>query len=214
MALALIVFDCDGVLLESMDIKGRAFRRIGAAFGPELADRLALYHHMHGGVNRCKKFAWLYAEAEGRAITEAELEALNERFAAIILEEMQQCALVPGAREVLERWQGRAPLYVASGAPQGELRLFLGQRGLTSYFAGIFGAPPGKTQLLRSIIAHAGVRPADVVMVGDSRVDQQAAEAAQTRFYGRGELFKHSGHPWHRDLTGLNAHLEKLFHSP
>ena len=38
MALSLIVFDCDGVLLESVDVKTRAFARIGEEYGAEARD--------------------------------------------------------------------------------------------------------------------------------------------------------------------------------
>lgn len=208
MALSLIVFDCDGVLLESMDIKTMAFRRIGEEFGPEMADRLVMYHRMHGGISRFKKFEWLYAEL-GRTLTDEDREALNAKFIAMAFEEMQRCPLVRGAQEVLDAWKGRVPLFVASGAPEEELHTILEKRGLAPYFDGMFGSPTVKSQILRAIVLHAGVYPSDVVMVGDSRADQYAAEAVCTRFYGRGAYFRHSGHPWHEDLTQLNDYLEQ-----
>lgn len=214
MALSLIVFDCDGVILESVDVKTRAFARIGEEFGPEARDRLAAYHRMYGGVSRYKKFEWLYREVLGRPFSEKDLEALGEKFASHAYDEVTRCPLVPGAQEVLDRWHNRVPLYVASGAPQAELRQLLTARGLHRYFADIKGSPPGKTELLRSIVKEAGVRPADAVMIGDATTDQYAAEAVRTRFYGRGEYFKHSGHPWHTDLTRLNDYLEELALEP
>ena len=87
----------------------------------------------------------------------------------------------------------------------------LTQRGLGRYFEGIQGSPPGKTDVLRNIVIEAGVRPSDTIMIGDSSTDQYAAETVRTRFYGRGEYFRHSGYPWHEDLTRLNEHLEELF---
>ena len=213
MALSLIVFDCDGVLLESMDIKSMAFRRIGEEFGPEMADRLVMYHRMHGGVSRFKKFEWLFEEL-GRAATNEEMEALNAKFVEAAFEEMQRCPLVEGAREVLDHWKDRVPMFVASGAPEEELRTILEKRGLSRYFAGMFGSPTVKSQILRAIVQHAGAYPSDVVMVGDSRTDQYAAEAMRTRFYGRGEEFRLSGHPWHEDLTQLNDYLEQCFSEP
>ena len=62
MALSLIVFDCDGVILESVDAKTQAFARIGAEFGEEARDRLVAYHAMYGGVSRYKKFEWMFQE--------------------------------------------------------------------------------------------------------------------------------------------------------
>ena len=213
MALSLIVFDCDGVLLESMDIKSMAFRRIGEEYGAEMADRLVLYHHMHGGVSRYRKFEWLFGEL-GKEATDEDLARLNETFVAAAYEEMKRCPMVPGAKETLDAWRGKRPMYVASGAPEEELRLILEKRGLAPYFAGMYGSPTIKTQILRAIVEHNGVYPSDVVMVGDSRIDLCAAEAVGTRFFGRGEYFRHSGHPWHDDLTELNAYLETVAAEP
>lgn len=214
MALSLIVFDCDGVLLESVEVKTQAFARIGEEFGPEARDKMVAYQRMHGGVSRYKKFEWLYRDVLGRSISEEELSALNEKFVQYAYDAVMHCPLVPGAQEVLERWHGRTPMHVASGAPHGELVRILEARGLSRYFAGIQGSPPGKTEVLRGIVTQAGVHPSDVIMIGDASTDQYAAEAVRTQFYGRGEYFRHSGYPWHEDLTRLNEHLEALFAEP
>ena len=210
MALDLMVFDCDGVILESMDIKAKAFYRIGKEVSEEAADALVVYHNMHGGVSRFKKFEWLYATYKGRAITDEEKEALNDTFKKIAMEEIARCALVPGVQNVLDLWKGRVPMYVASGAPEEELRMIIQNRGLAKYFVGVYGSPTVKTQLLRIIVQHAGVHPCNAIMIGDARTDQYAAEAVGTRFYGRGEYFKETGHPWHTDMTQLNGYLEEL----
>jgi phosphoglycolate phosphatase-like HAD superfamily hydrolase len=213
MSLALIIFDCDGVLLESVEAKTRAFRRIGAEFSPEAAERLAEYHLLHGGVSRSEKFAWLFREILGRRILPEENESLCRRFADYCLEEVCASDFVPGALEVLDRWRGRLPLHVASGTPQGELVDVLTRRGLAGYFAGMSGYPPDKAGLLRNILDGSGLPPGEALMVGDSLTDQQAAEMAGTLFYGRGSAFRASGWPWHPDLRRLNAYLERLAHS-
>ncbi|MDR1945658.1 MAG: HAD family hydrolase [Desulfovibrio sp.] len=204
----LVVFDCDGVILESMDVKTRAFRRIGAEFGEEAADRLALYHSLRGGVSRYEKFAWLYREVLGREISDEEKERLNEKFTDAALAEVMDCPLVPGMAEVLDRLYGRLPLYVASGAPQEELRFILEKRGLSRYFEDIRGYPPAKHLLLKSIVEKSGADPARCVMVGDAYTDLEAARHAGTLFYGRGELFRDSGLPGHEDMSRFTVWLE------
>ena len=210
MPLSCIVFDCDGVILESGPVKTRAFARIAEPFGAEAVDRLLMHHKMHGGVSRYKKFEWLYREVLGRAITQEELADLGRRYAAIAFEEVCRCDLVPGAEAVLKRWRGRTPMYVCSGAPHEELHVILHGRGLDQYFTGIYGSPPAKAELLRSIISRAGADPATAVMIGDSVTDRAAAELVGTLFYGRGDEFRGGDFPWGEDLTGLNAWLESL----
>jgi len=208
MALSCIIFDCDGVILESVSVKTRAFRRLAEPFGSEAADRLVMYHAAHGGVSRYKKFEWLYREVLGRESTQEELAELGRRFAEIAFEEVCRCDLVPGIEEVLLRRHGRTPMYVCSGTPHEELQAVLRLRGLDRYFAGIYGTPPAKTELLREIIRQAGVDPASAVMVGDSVTDRDAAAAVGTQFYGRGDELKGGDFPWAEDLTGLNAWLD------
>ena len=211
MALVCIVFDCDGVILESVPVKTRAFARIAAPFGVAAVDRLVMYHKAHGGVNRYKKFEWLYREVLGREITQEELAELGRKFAAIAFEEVCRCDLVPGVEAVLKHWQGRVPMYVCSGAPHEELHVILKGRGLDRYFAGIYGAPPAKAELLRGIIDRAGVDPATAVMIGDSVTDLDAAALVGTLFYGRGGELRGGDFPWGEDLTDLNAWLEALY---
>ncbi len=210
MNIELLVLDCDGVILESMDVKGQAFGMLGLEYGQEMADRMMLYHAMHGGVSRFEKFDWLYQEVFKRPITPEEAKSLNEKFINYAKEKLQTCPLVPGVLDVLERWNKKIPIYVASAAPQDELSSIMQLRGIAHYFTKICGYPPAKTQVLRSIIYETGANPQNTLMVGDSQSDLQAAEAVGCLFYGRGKLFIGGHYPWHEDLSLLNTYLEEL----
>ncbi len=214
MALQLIIFDCDGVILESVDCKSRAFERIGREYGLEAGEALLQYHLAHGGVNRVQKFQWFFQEVLGREIGPEEMETLKKKFVDYALAEIRGSAPVPGVLDVLERWKGRVPMYVASGAPHEELVDILEQKNLAAYFTGIYGAPPGKTELLRLILRETALPPLDTLMIGDSDTDRYAAEAVGAQFYGRGEYFNHSPWPWHHDLTKLNNFLEDMAKAP
>ena len=210
MALACIAFDCDGVILESVDAKTNAFARLAEPFGPKAVDALVRYHTLHGGVSRYEKFIWFFKEILGRDISKEENEDWGERFIRYSLEEVYGCALVPGVMDVLEAWKGKVPMYVASGAPHEELVDVLTKRKLAPYFEGIYGSPPAKAAVLQNIVRQAKVNPADTVMIGDSKTDMDAALIVGTKFYGRGEYFAAFSHPWQKDLTGLNAYLQTL----
>lgn len=205
MCLQCLVFDCDGVILDSVPVKTRAFARLVEPYGREAMDRFVMYHTVHGGVSRYKKFAWFFREVLGREISEQESAAWGRRFAEYALDEVRRCPLIPGVQEVLDAWRGRLPLYVCSGAPQEELNLVLRERGLDGCFAGIHGSPPAKAPLLAKIVRLAGVEPQAVLMVGDAVTDRNAAEDVGTRFYGVGPELKGGDFPWGADLTGLNA---------
>ncbi len=204
MPLQCLVFDCDGVILDSVPVKTRAFARLAEPFGPEARDRFVMYHTVHGGVSRYKKFEWFFREVLGREISEEESAQWGRRFAEYALDEVRRCPLIPGVRDVLETWRGRLPLYVCSGAPEEELRLVLHERGLEDAFTGIHGSPPAKAQVLARIVRDAGVDAENVLMVGDAVTDRDAAEHVGTLFYGVGQELKGGPFPWGADLTGLN----------
>lgn len=206
MPLKCLAFDCDGVLLDSVPVKTRAFGRLAEPFGQEARDRFVMYHTVHGGVSRYRKFEWFFREILNREITPAESEAWGKKFAEYALDEVRKCPLVPGALETLKMWHGKIPLYVCSGAPKNELELILGERRLLDYFEGIYGSPPSKGELLKEIIKS---RPEfmanETLMVGDAVTDRDAAAEAGARFYGVGPELKGGDFPWSADLTPLNA---------
>ena len=204
----LVVFDCDGVILESVDAKTEAFYRVALNWGPETARRFKEYHLGHLGISRFVKFEWLFKEVLHEELTPALAAKLGQQFADICLEEVAASPLVPGCLECLDYLRGKTTLYIASGMPDEELKTIIKARGLDKYFTATLGSPPGKTELLGAIVFEEGISPECTLMVGDSGTDLRAAQEVGCAFFGRGTQFKDSGWPWHADLTGLLAYLQ------
>lgn len=209
MPLKCLVFDCDGVLLDSVPVKTRAFARLAEPYGKEAMDRFVMYHTVHGGVSRYRKFDWFFREVLGREIAPAESKAWGDKFVEYALDEVRKCEMIPGALATLQAWQGKLPMYVCSGAPREELETILKERGLAHYFEGIYGSPPAKGELLKEIIRSQPELIADeTLMVGDAITDVDASRAAGALFYGVGPELKGGDFPWSEDLTPLNAWIE------
>jgi phosphoglycolate phosphatase-like HAD superfamily hydrolase len=174
------VFDFDGVVLESADIKTNAFRRLFDG------NEEAVAHHLaYVGVSRYEKFRYITTAILKRPYTDAEERRLGERFSALVLDEVLRCPFVPGARELLERLAGELPLFVASGTPEDELREIVSARGLQGLFAEVYGTPPSKGEILRRILTERELGAEEVVMVGDAATDLAGAREAGVRFIGR-----------------------------
>lgn len=209
MPLKCLVFDCDGVLLDSVPVKTRAFARLAEPYGPEARDRFVMFHTVHGGISRYRKFEWFFREILGREITPDESRDWGEKFSEYALDEVRKCEMIPGALETLKAWRGKLPMYVCSGTPREELGVVLTERGLASYFSDIYGSPPAKAQLLELIIREQPlITPDEALMVGDSITDLDAAEQAGALFYGVGSELKGSSFPWSQDLRPLNAWIQ------
>lgn len=205
-----LALDFDGVILDSVQVKLEAMRRVGEPFGPELRDRLVMFQRIEGGVSRYEKFAWLHREAYGRDMTPQELAEISAQYARCIDDALRACPFLPGFEELFAAWRGKVPIHVCSGAPTEELCALLRARGKMEYFTGIGGYPPAKTPLLASIIGAHGVEPEHVVMVGDTVTDSRAAEENGTLFFGVGEVFANAPGPHGKDLHDLNAWLHTL----
>ena len=161
-----IILDFDGVILESLDIKTRAFLKVYHDY-PEYADEIARYHLQNGGVSRYKKFVHINNNIIGIPITDSEIEEMAKTFSEAVVDEMLKCPFVDGALEFLDKYSVIAGLYVASGTPQDELRLIVQKRGLTKYFSGVFGTPASKPQIIQEILAIDSIRNDEAVFVGD-----------------------------------------------
>lgn len=209
MALKCLVFDCDGVILDSVPVKTRAFARLVEPYGPEARDKFIEYHSSHGGVSRYLKFAWFFREFLKREISPEESVEWGRKFESLALDEVRKCGLIPGAMATLKRWQGILPMYICSGAPQEELTRILQERGLEQYFNGIYGSPPVKSILLGEIIRDADVLAAETLMVGDATTDRDAAKENNTKFFGVGPDLKGSDFPWSMNLDPLNKWIEE-----
>jgi HAD superfamily hydrolase (TIGR01549 family) len=179
-----VVFDFDGVILESVDVKTRAFAALFADW-PEHEDEIVGLHVENAGISRFEKFVRIYRDILRLPLTDAELARLGDDFAKLIRAEMQSCAFVPGARELLDELAKRYPLFIASGTPEAEMREIVDQRGLGSLFTGVYGSPAKKGAILRHISDEHGFATDELVFVGDALSDYEGAREAGVAFVAR-----------------------------
>ena len=92
---------------------------------------------------------------------------------------------VPGAREFLEQFSGKIPLFVVSASPQEELVSIIRRRGLSPFFRKVYGAPTKKEQAIREIMTKTGSASSQTLFVGDALNDLKAARDCGIRFVGR-----------------------------
>jgi beta-phosphoglucomutase-like phosphatase (HAD superfamily) len=164
-----IVFDCDGVILDSNGIKSEAFRRVALRFGADTADRFVRYHQQHGGVSRYRKFAHLLdalspVPAADRDVVLAEL--LGD-YSALCAEGLLRCALIPGVQRFLDAIPRAVQAYVVTGGDQAEVRSVFSARGLDHYFREVLGSPVGKREHMQAL-AERGVFAAPSIYFGDA----------------------------------------------
>lgn len=207
------MFDFDGVLVESVDIKTRALASLYAEHGPAVTERVVAFHLRHGGLSRYEKFRYGHEVVLGRPLPESERERLAARLAELVVDAVVAAPWVAGAREFVESHWRELPLFIVSGTPQDELRAIAGRRGMARYFAEVLGSPAQKEELLRGLLARHRLPPGRTLMVGDSTTDYDAASAVGMAFFGRVPAGAASPFPAGTelapDLHGLAARLSR-----
>lgn len=184
--LQLVIFDCDGVLVDSEDISNGVLARILTAEG--LPTTLAEARNEYRGMT----MAGVIAKAQsklGRPLPDDWLERFSDERAELFREQLQPIA---GAAATVRRIRDAGiDVCVASQGKLSKTRLSLALTGLDRFFAeqARFSAelvPHGKPA--PDLFLHAaeamGASPAGCVVVEDTPLGVQAAVSAHMRVFG------------------------------
>ena len=175
-----IIFDCDGVVLNSNKVKTQAFYNTALAFGQAAAERLVKYHVERGGISRYKKFQWfidnLNKEDLAQSKDQPNLDNLLSSYAAEVHKGLRSCQIAEGLTELREKTKDSIWLIV-SGGDQAELRELFAERDIAQFFdGGIFGSPDSK-EIIMSREREQGNIKLPAVFIGDSQYDYTAVES-------------------------------------
>lgn len=182
MALAAIIFDLDGTLIDSAPDLRTAMNRVLARKGRRPLELDELKMMVGDGVPKLveRAFATTGAPLDPDSLTVLAQVFLDfyEGHGAVLTRPY------PGAAEVLARLKGQGlKLALCTNKPQKATEAIIGQLGLAGFFDTVVGgdAPPAKKPdpaHLRMALDRLGVTTASTVMVGDGAADVAAARAA------------------------------------
>lgn len=177
-----VIFDCDGVILDSNNLKSDAFGDVAAEHSQELAASFVEYHRRNGGVSRYVKFEHFFRDMLGHASPEVQARRAVERYAGIVEEKLLKCDLISGVVPLLEKLLSlNVPCAINSGGDEEELKRVFGRRGLAVFFCHILGSPTSKAANMRRL-ADSGFLSGSCIFFGDSRSDWDAAKAGGCEF--------------------------------
>ncbi|MCI5065751.1 HAD family hydrolase [bacterium] len=212
----LVIFDCDGVLIDSERILNEVYRECLQEVGLELS----LAEVIHAFKGRSSQDCLVIVEQMlGRAVSEQQLSHKYEELGAQRFQE--EIGPIPGIKEVLEELPFRR--CVASSSSHDHIRLGLERSGLLPYFTeGIYSASDvsrGKPapDLFLHAASEMGVAPEECVVVEDSPAGVEGAVAAGMQALGfvdltpASELQAAGAQTFHRmrELPGLIAQLSR-----
>jgi phosphoglycolate phosphatase-like HAD superfamily hydrolase len=175
-----LVFDCDGVVLNSNKVKTEAFFKAALPYGENAAQQLVDYHVARGGISRYKKFEWflenIVAQQSG-----PNLAQLLATYAAEVRQGLLTCDIAEGLAQLREKTK-HANWLIVSGGDQQELREVFAERDIAELFdGGIFGSPDSKDEILGREIRTGNIKK-EALFLGDSKYDHQASTYAGLEF--------------------------------
>ena len=184
-----VLFDCDGVLVDSEPIVNRVLFEMLAELGwrDTPLTREAVDHHFTGHTIRDVMLAW--AGASGNHLPDDWMDRFLARRNAALQAELQAIEGIHAAvQHLFDRHQGR--IACASGADRFKIEMQLQQVGLWPWFEGrVFSghevaASKPEPHVYLAAAAHLGVPPARCLVIEDSAVGARAGLAAGATVWG------------------------------
>jgi len=209
-----VIFDFDGVIVESVDIKTRAFAELFRKEGSNIVKKVVDYHLVNAGVSRYEKFRYIYRQILKRDLSEDEFKELCDRFTVLVTQAVVEAPYVKGAKDFLRKHAAKYRFFMVSATPQKEIEEIAGKRNITHFFETIYGAPTKKTSAVEDMLRREAVNSQNAVYVGDAMSDYDAAKNNHVDFIARIDknesMFSNIDCLKIKDLTYLEGAIEKL----
>ena len=173
-----LIFDCDGIILNSNKIKTESFKEVVYHYGKEAAEELVKFHVMNGGISRYEKFNYFFetiASNHNLDKNSINVEKLIENYGSKVEKKLEVCEI---STQIMKyRKYSNGVWYVVSGSDQNELiKIFKKKQLKNSFDGGIYGSPLSKYEIFKNIFKDKIDEISKSIYIGDSKYDYLAAK--------------------------------------
>jgi HAD superfamily hydrolase (TIGR01549 family) len=180
-----IIFDFDGVLAESNEIRFNGFRKLFKNYPQVDVERLVSYAKANGGVSRYRKIEYFFDVIRQEPISSESIVHWASQFSKLVSQDIVEARPVEGSLEFLRNYFNRVDFAIVSGSDQKELRKVCEDRGIDHFFKMILGSPTEKKDNIATLLSCLNWKHNEALYVGDSYNDLEAAKANNLTFIGR-----------------------------
>ena len=177
-----IIFDFDGVIVESLQVKTDAFAELYQSYGENVTKKVVKHNQANGGMSRFEKIKLYHESLLNKMITNEEIEELAGQFSKLVVKKVIKSPYVSGVLEFIQKSAKKYKLFISTGTPTDEIKYILDKRGISKYFMEIYGSPEEKSVHLSKIIDNYNYYPNELVFYGDASTDIYAAEKTNIPF--------------------------------
>lgn len=179
-----ILWDFDGVILDSMKVRDWGFEEIFNNYERPLVDKLLDYHRENGGLSRYVKIRYFFEELLGTSITEQGVLEYAQKFSFLMKQELTNPKnLILDSVNFIKENHKKYNFHIVSGSDQEELRFICNELNLKKYFISIHGSPTQKYTLVQNLIINNNYKKEETCLIGDSVNDLDAANFNAIEFY-------------------------------
>ena len=113
-----IIFDFDGVIIDTLGIKSEAFAHIYSSYGKSVVEKVVDFHIKNGGVSRYEKIKYCHKQFLNQDISEEELTVLITNFSDFVMSKINNCPFVKGIMSFFEQNADKYKMFISSGTPE------------------------------------------------------------------------------------------------
>ena len=177
-----LIFDFDGVICDSVNIKTQAFFQMYTKYGENIAEKVKEYHLEHGGLSRFEKLKYFHKNFLNISLSSKDLNSLCDEFSSKVLEGVISSKYISGAIKFINQNRFKRKLFICTGTPQNEIELILKRKGISNLFDDIYGSPESKTSIINRIVKNYNLETKDLLFFGDSETDYSASKSTKVDF--------------------------------
>jgi len=177
-----IIFDFDGVIAESVQVKTDAFASLYNQYGNNIVTKVIEHHEANGGMSRFEKIKLYHGSYLNKAITNEQIEELANQFSKLVVDKVINAPYVPGALAYIQECSKKYKLFISTGTPTNEMCQILSGREISKYFIEVYGSPEKKSAHISKIMSNYNYYSDELIFYGDANTDIDAAEQANIPF--------------------------------
>lgn len=180
-----IIFDYDGVIAESVNVKTEAFAELYKSYGTDIVKKVIDHHKANGGVSRFEKFKIYHKIFLKKDIDQFEIDTLAKKFSNLVLQKVIDSPYVKGVYDFISSNYQNYDFHISTGTPSNEIETILKKKSLRFFFNEVCGSPEKKDLHVKRILKKYNYNNSEVVFIGDAISDRDAARSNNIFFIGR-----------------------------
>ncbi|MCL5030744.1 MAG: HAD hydrolase-like protein [Bacteroidetes bacterium] len=184
--LKIVVFDFDGVLVDSNKIKYEAFFELFPenSKAGSIAKKVLKNHREESRFFIIRKVVEELNIGNGSKDTSSMIDYYVNKYGNIVESSVATVSEIPGAGNCLSELCLTYRLYLISSTPFDSLMRVIKTRSMENYFKRIYGFPMTKIKCLAEILTIENIMPEEVLIIGDGFVDLEMAKYFGCNFVG------------------------------